>query len=86
VGMCRKGSSAQEGKIVRKSGERGDLNRSRASFIEGERLPSVGRTFALVTVCVCGRGTNICPRLHGEGAIDHSVLGERSLPQCVQHN
>jgi hypothetical protein len=84
--MCRKGSSALGGKIVRKRREKGDLNRSHASFIEGERSPSVGRTFTLVTLCVCGRGTNVRPRPHGEGANDRPRMGERSLPQWAQHN
>jgi hypothetical protein len=43
----------------------------------GERSPACQ--------CVCSWGRNVRPWAPGEGANDHLVLGERSLPQCLQH-
>jgi hypothetical protein len=68
---------------MRKRGERGDLNRSCASFLESERSPKDGRTFALVLRHMRGLGTNVRPYTPGEGANDRPMVGERSLPQCL---
>jgi hypothetical protein len=66
-------------------GDESDLNRSREEVhLEGEQSLSDGRTFTLVPMCVCGRGTNVRPCAPGEGANDHPRMGERSLPQCLQ--
>jgi hypothetical protein len=62
-----------------------DLNRSReVVYLESERSPNAGRTFAFVPMYVCGQGTNVCPCAPGEGANDHPRMGGRSLPQCLQ--
>jgi hypothetical protein len=69
---------------VMEEGDESDQNRSReGAYLEGERSPSAGQTFARVPVCVCGRGTNVRPWVPGEGANDRPVLGECSLPQCL---
>jgi hypothetical protein len=64
------------GKIMGKRGERVDLNRSRASFFEGERSPQEVRSFALVLWCGRGRGNERSPLGAWRG-------GERS-PQEVR--
>jgi hypothetical protein len=71
---------------VMEEGDESDLNRSREEVhLEGERSPNAGRMFARVLVCMCGRGMNIHPRAPREGANDRPRMGERSLPQCLQH-
>jgi hypothetical protein len=63
-----------------------DLNRSRETVpLEGERLPKDGRPFALVLQRRRGLGMNVHPCAPGEGANNRPQVGERSLPQCLQH-
>jgi hypothetical protein len=72
--------------VVKVMVERGknDLNRLHETIsLKGKRSPKGGRTFALEYWCGRGLGTNVRPCAPGEGANDHSMVGERSLPQCV---
>jgi hypothetical protein len=72
--------------VVKVMGKKGksDLNRSCETVsLEGERSPKGGRTFALKYWCRRGLGTNVRPCAPGEGANNRSMVGERSLPQCV---
>jgi hypothetical protein len=62
-----------------------DLNRSRGSWVPRGR--TIAQCWANVRPQVIVRvwlGTNVRPRAPGEWANDRPMLGERSLPQCLQ--